>query len=150
VRENLILGLIDPGDQKIIDAAIQTGLQESVLKRTKLGLQHRVHEGGQGLSGGQRQLVNLTRIFLRKPRIWLLDEPTASIDRGLENHIIQAIKSEVKPDDVLVLVTHKPELLQLVDRLVVIAGHQIVLDGPKNEVLNKLTAGSANLNSSQS
>jgi ATP-binding cassette subfamily C protein LapB len=51
---------------------------------------------------------------------------------------------------VLVLVTHKPELLQLVDRLVVIAGHQIVLDGPKNEVLNKLTAGSANLNSSQS
>ena len=138
LRDNLLLGLLDPGDQTILEMAAITGLQDAVLKRTKLGLQHPVHEGGQGLSGGQRQLVNLTRVFLRRPRLWLLDEPTASMDRSLEMHIIRALQSQLRPDDVLVLVTHKPELLQLVDRLIVVANNQIVLDGPKEDVLAKL------------
>jgi ATP-binding cassette subfamily C protein LapB len=138
LRDNLVLGLLDPGDQAILEMAAITGLQDAVLKRAKLGLQHPVHEGGQGLSGGQRQLVNLTRVFLRRPRLWLLDEPTASMDRNLEMHIIRALQTQLRPDDVLVLVTHKPELLQLVDRLIVVANNQIVLDGPKEEVLAKL------------
>lgn len=138
LRDNLVLGLLDPGDQAILEAAALTGLQETVLNRSKQGLQHPVHEGGQGLSGGQRQLVNLTRVFLRRPRLWLLDEPTASMDRQLELHVIRALESTLKPADVLVLVTHKPELLQLVDRIIVVAGHQIVLDGPKADVLAKL------------
>jgi ATP-binding cassette subfamily C protein LapB len=138
LRENLILGMLDPGDQTILDAAALTGLQEAVIKRAKQGLQHPIHEGGQGLSGGQRQLVNLTRVFLRRPRLWLLDEPTASMDRNLEMHVIRALKTQLRPEDVLVLVTHKPELLQLVDRLIVVAGNQIVLDGPKDDVLAKL------------
>jgi ATP-binding cassette subfamily C protein LapB len=138
LRDNLVLGLLDPGDQAILEAATLTGLQEAVLKRAKQGLQHPVHEGGQGLSGGQRQLVNLTRVFLRRPRLWLLDEPTASMDRNLEAQVIRALHTSLRPDDVLVLVTHKPELLQLVDRLIVVAGNQIVLDGPKADVLAKL------------
>ena len=138
LRDNLVLGLLDPGDQAILETAALTGLQEAVLKRAKQGLQHPVHEGGQGLSGGQRQLVNLTRVFLRRPRLWLLDEPTASMDRNLELHVIRALHSNLRPEDVLVLVTHKPELLQLVDRLIVVAGNQIVLDGPKADVLAKL------------
>jgi len=52
--------------------------------------------------------------------------------------VIRALESTLKPADVLVLVTHKPELLQLVDRIIVVAGHQIVLDGPKADVLAKL------------
>ena len=138
LRDNLVLGLLDPGDQELLETAALTGLQETVLKRSKQGLQHAVHEGGQGLSGGQRQLVNLTRVFLRRPRLWLLDEPTASMDRQLEAHVIRALESTLKPEDVLVLVTHKPELLQLVDRVIVVAGHQIVLDGPKADILAKL------------
>ena len=138
LRDNLVLGLLDPGDQTILEAAALTGLQEAVLKRAKQGLQHPVHEGGHGLSGGQRQLVNLTRVFLRRPRLWLLDEPTASMDRNLEAQVVRALHASLRPDDVLVLVTHKPELLQLVERLIVVAGNQIVLDGPKADVLAKL------------
>ena len=138
LRDNLVLGMLDPGDQTILETAALTGLQEAVLKRAKQGLQYPVHEGGQGLSGGQRQLVNLTRVFLRRPRLWLLDEPTASMDRNLEMHVIRALQTQLRPDDVLVLVTHKPELLQLVDRLIVVAGNQIVLDGPKADVLATL------------
>jgi ATP-binding cassette subfamily C protein LapB len=138
LRDNLVLGMLDPGDQTILETAGLTGLQEAVLKRAKQGLQHPVHEGGQGLSGGQRQLVNLTRVFLRRPKLWLLDEPTASMDRNLEMHVIRALHTQLRPDDVLVLVTHKPELLMLVNRLIVVANNQIVLDGPKDEVLAKL------------
>lgn len=138
LRDNLILGLIDPGDEVILQAAKQTGLMQTVITQHPKGLQQEIFEGGSGLSGGQRQLVNLTRAFLRNPRIWLLDEPTASMDRNLELNVTQAIKAALKPEDTLILVTHKPEMLELIDRLIVIANHQIIMDGPKQLVLQKL------------
>lgn len=138
VRDNLVLGLIDPGDQALMDAARLTGLHDAVLASHPLGLQQPITEGGLGLSGGQKQLANLTRVFLRKPRIWLLDEPTASLDRQLETTVIRALAQTLKPDDTLVLVTHKTEMLGLVNRIIVVANHQVVLDGPRDEVLRKL------------
>jgi ATP-binding cassette subfamily C protein LapB len=138
LRDNLILGQLDPGDQSILEAARQTGLLQAVIAQHAKGLQQEIFEGGTGLSGGQRQLVNLTRAFLRKPKIWLLDEPTASMDRNLELQVTQAIKTALQAQDTLILVTHKAEMLELVDRLIVIANHQIVLDGPKMQVLHKL------------
>jgi ATP-binding cassette subfamily C protein LapB len=141
LRDNLTLGLIDPGDETLLHAAKTTGLYESVIASHPQGLQQEISEGGSGLSGGQRQLVNLTRVFLRQPKIWLLDEPTAALDRGLELHIMQALKTSLKPDDTLVLVTHKPDMLQLVNRLIVIANQQIVIDGPRDTVLARLQGG---------
>ena len=138
LRENLILGLIDPGEEAILAAARQTGLLASVIARHPKGLQQAIHEGGSGLSGGQRQLVNLTRAFLRQPRIWLLDEPTASMDRNLETQVTDALRRALSPSTTLVLVTHKAEMLDLVDRLIVVADHKIVLDGPKAQVLRAL------------
>lgn len=138
LRENLILGMIDPGDDAILTAAKSSGLYEAVLLRHPKGLQQEIFEGGSGLSGGQRQLLNLTRVLLRAPKIWLLDEPTSSMDRNHEVKVMQALSTHIKPDDTLVLITHKPEMLQLVTRLIVIVNHQILLDGPRDEVLHKL------------
>jgi ATP-binding cassette subfamily C protein LapB len=138
LRDNLILGQLDPGDEPILQAARQSGLLQAVITPHPKGLQQEIFEGGTGLSGGQRQLVNLTRAFLRKPRIWLLDEPTASMDRGLELQVTQALKAAIRPGDTLVLVTHKGEMLELADRVIVIANHQVILDGPKAQVLQKL------------
>jgi len=138
LRDNLILGQIDPGDEPILDAARQTGLLQAVITPHPKGLQQEIFEGGTGLSGGQRQLVNLTRAFLRRPTIWLLDEPTASMDRNLELQVTRALRASIRPTDTLVLVTHKGEMLELVERLIVIANHQVVLDGPKAQVLQKL------------
>jgi ATP-binding cassette subfamily C protein LapB len=140
LRENLILGLIDPGDDAILEAARLTGLLQAVLAPHPQGMNQMIFEGGSGLSSGQRQLVNLTRVFLRKPRIWLLDEPTSSVDQALEQQILQALKQALRPTDVLVVVTHKPELLKLVDRIIVVANHQVVMDGPKDAVLQRLSA----------
>ncbi len=138
LRDNLILGQLDPGDEALLAAARQTGLLPAVIAVHAKGLQQEIFEGGSGLSGGQRQLVNLTRAFLRQPTLWLLDEPTASMDRGLELQVTQALKAAIRPTDTLVLVTHKGEMLELVERLFVIANQQVVLDGPKAQVLQKL------------
>jgi adhesin transport system membrane fusion protein len=138
LRDNLILGQLDPGDEAIMQAARDTGLLQTVITTHPKGLQQEIFEGGTGLSGGQRQLVNLTRAFLRQPRIWLLDEPTASMDRGLEQQVTQALKAAMGPAHTLVLVTHKAEMFDLVDRLIVVANQQVVMDGPKAQVLQKL------------
>jgi ATP-binding cassette subfamily C protein LapB len=143
LRDNLILGQLDPGDETILMTARETGLLQTVISQHPKGLQQEIFEGGSGLSGGQRQLVNLTRAFLRKPGIWLLDEPTASMDHSLELQVTRAIKQALKPEDTLILVTHKAEMLELVDRLIVIANHQIVMDGPKEQVLQKLQANTS-------
>ncbi|SFV87156.1 Type I secretion system ATPase, LssB family LapB [hydrothermal vent metagenome] len=139
VRENLILGLVDPGDEKILEVCKMTGLLDSVISVSEKGLEHEIFEGGLGLSGGQKQLLNLTRVVLREPKIWLLDEPTASVDRNLEALLINMFKKVIKPEDTLVLVTHKMELIELVDRLIVINKRQVALDGPKGEVIAQLS-----------
>ena len=140
LRDNLLVGILDPGDEILKGVALQTGLHHAIIAQNPLGFDLPIFEGGQGLSGGQRQLVNLTRVFLRRPRIWLLDEPTASLDRNLADHVTKALQQALRPQDTLVLVTHKPEMLTLVNRLVVIANQQIVLDGPKEQVIQKLHA----------
>ena len=62
------------------------------------------------------------------------------MDRNLADHVTKALQQALRPQDTLVLVTHKPEMLTLVDRLVVIANQQIVLDGSKEQVIQKLQA----------
>jgi ATP-binding cassette subfamily C protein LapB len=69
-----------------------------------------------------------------------MDEPTAAMDRQLAEHVTRAFQQALRPQDTLVLVTHKPEMLVLVDRLVVIAHHQIQIDGPKAKVIQQLQA----------
>ena len=138
LRENLTLGMLDPGDSALLDAARSTGLLQTVITPHPNGLMQEISEGGTGLSGGQRQLVNLTRAFLRRPKVWLLDEPTASMDRALEQRIVQAFKAMLDDQDTLFLVTHKHEMLPLVDRIIVVANKKIVADGPRDAVLERL------------
>jgi ATP-binding cassette subfamily C protein LapB len=138
LRENLTLGLPDPGDDVLIAVCKSTGLYDSVIASQPQGLQMPINEGGTGLSGGQRQLVNLTRVFLRRPLIWLLDEPTASLDRTLEQQILVTLSASLSPQSTLILVTHKPELLRLVNRVIVVGKNQILMDGPRDEILNRL------------
>ena len=84
--------------------------------------------------------MHITRAVLRQPRIWLLDEPTASMDPQLERQVIQTLHHQLthQPNSTLVLVTHKPQLLSLVQRVIVMVNQHIVLDGPRDQVMQKL------------
>ncbi|WP_435250608.1 ATP-binding cassette domain-containing protein (plasmid) [Vibrio sp. nBUS_14] len=140
VRENLLLGIQDPGDSTILNVAKLTGLSSSLLSKHPKGLEMEVSEGGRGLSGGQRQLINLTRIFLRSPSVWLLDEPTSSMDGALEARVKQALRSEIKKEHTMILVTHKYDMLDLVDRIIVLVNNKVVLDGDRDAVIKKLNS----------
>lgn len=139
LRENLVLGLIDPGDDAIIETSKKTGLLKHVIKRHHMGLDQPIYEGGSGLSSGQKQLVHLTHAFLKNPSIYILDEPTSSMDRLLEKDTINLINGTLTKEDTLILVTHKMELLPLVDRVIVFYNGNVVMDGPTDEVTKKLT-----------
>lgn len=141
LRENLLIGIPDPGDEVVRSVAEQTGLLAVIANHPK-GLDLSISEGGKGLSGGQKQLVAFTRLLLSKPNIWLLDEPTASMDGTTEARCMMALKAALRPEDTLVLVTHKSQLLAMTQRLIAISNHQIVIDGPRDEVLKKLAASS--------
>ena len=142
LRDNLLIGLPDPGDDVLQIAMHRTGLNRLVANHPK-GLDLPIMEGGKGLSGGQRQLVAFTRLLLSEPAILLLDEPTASMDDEQERRCLSVLNEEIQAKKTLIVVTHKPSLLPLVDRIIVVAGNQIVLDGPRDIILARLNPGSA-------
>ena len=139
LRENLLIGLADPGDEDILRAMRRTGMDRIVAAHPK-GLDRPIVEGGRGLSGGQRQLVAFTRLLLCRPRIILLDEPTASMDDDQERRCLGVLAEEAQAGATLVVVTHKPNVLPLVERVVVMIGNGIVRDGPRDAVLKDLEA----------
>jgi ATP-binding cassette subfamily C protein LapB len=144
LRENLLIGMPDPGDDALQQVMERTGMSRLVASHPK-GLERPIMEGGKGLSGGQRQLVAFTRLALASPGVLLLDEPTASMDNEQEARCLAVLSEEAKAGKTLVVVTHKPSLLPLVNRLIVVVGSRILLDGPRDAVLEKLGAGNRTL-----
>jgi ATP-binding cassette subfamily C protein LapB len=138
LRQNLLIGLPNPGDDVIKAAMMQTGLLEQVATHP-MGLDLPITEGGRGLSGGQKQLLVFTRMVLAQPKVMLLDEPTASMDGGTEMRCLNALVSPQLASSTLLLVTHKPSVLSVVNRVLVVSRGQIVMDGPRDAVLAQLS-----------
>lgn len=141
LRQNLLVGLPNPGDDVIRSAMAETGLL-SVVSAHPMGLDLPIFEGGRGLSGGQKQLLVFTRLVLSRPKVMLLDEPTASMDGATEARCLNALCSPSLLGSTMILVTHKPSMLSLVSRLLVISGGHIVMDGPRDAVLEQIRQAS--------
>lgn len=142
LRDNLRLGLPDPGDEALLEAARESGLLPLISGQPK-GLALEITEGGRGVSGGQRQLVGMTRLLLGHPRVWLLDEPTGAMDAEHEARLLALLRSRLGPQDSAIISTHKTALLPLFTRLWVVQNGQVVMDGPRDEVLARLSGKAA-------
>ena len=137
VRENIVQKAPYVDDMQIIKAAKVSGVDEYVNAHP-LGFDMPVFERGDGISGGQRQSIAVARAFLLDSPIILLDEPTNSLDNTVENKLKTNLKSNTI-NKTMLLVTHRTSMLDLVDRLIVMDNGKILLDGPRDEVLARLS-----------
>jgi ATP-binding cassette subfamily C protein LapB len=148
LRDNLLTGLAGIDEPTLLRACETTGLGQLIASHPK-GLDLDIAEGGGGVSGGQKQLIALTRMLLAKPDVWLLDEPTAAMDEQTEQRSLLALRQAITPGQTVVLVTHKPFLIGLVDRLIILTPGGIFMDGPRDAVLEKLRQNAANIQKAQ-
>ncbi|MDT7837382.1 type I secretion system permease/ATPase [Aquabacterium sp. OR-4] len=137
LRENIELGRVRTDDARLLEAARIACLDEIVAQLPE-GVGTQVGERGERLSGGQRQSVAIARALLNKPRLLLLDEPSSMVDPASEQRLIERMRG--LQNTTIVLVTHRMAMLALVDRLVVMDRGRIVADGPRDQVLQALSA----------
>lgn len=142
IRDNILFGTRQVTEYQIIRAVQLSGVNVFTDNNTQ-GLDQQVGESGNALSRGQRQSIALARAILNSPQILLLDEPTASLDARAEKQFIQSINATAK-DRTMLLITHKMDLLKLVDRILVLDKGKLIIDGPKDKVLEQLKNGKLN------
>lgn len=136
LRENVLLDRASADPGRLAEIATLTGLDRLVASHP-MGWELPVGESGSLLSGGQRQLVALARCLVTRPQILLMDEPTSSMDAQSEVAFLRQLK-DAAAGCTLILVTHRPAVLELVSRIVVVDAGRVVMDGPKEGVLAAL------------
>ena len=140
LKENLLMGNPDATDEEVIYAARVAGVDE-IASNLPDGYETVLAEGGQQLSGGQRQAVCIARAFVGNPQIVIMDEPSSAMDNNSEAQLLLDIQSRIV-DKTFILITHRGTLLSLVDRVMVFDSGRIVADGPKDKVLEAMQAPS--------
>ena len=133
IRTNLSFGRTGITDEEIEEAIDVVGLRE-LVERLPQGLDTVVHERGQTLAAGERQLLALARAFLARPRILILDEATSSLDLRSETVIERALDRLLEGRSAI-LIAHRLTTAQRADRIVVIDHGGIVEMGTPKELL---------------
>ncbi len=139
VRENISVAAPFVDDADVLEAARLAGL-DTFVSQHPMGYDLMIGERGDGLSGGQRQLIALARAVLLRPNILIFDEPTSSMDTRSEDLIKRQLPN-VLPGRTMLLITHRASMLALVDRLIVFDRGRVVADGPRETVLEALASG---------
>ncbi|MEX0760066.1 MAG: type I secretion system permease/ATPase, partial [Tistlia sp.] len=139
IRENLVIAAPSASDLDVLEIARAVGLHDFITQHPA-GYDLQVGERGDGLSGGQRQAVALARALLKGPNLMILDEPTSSMDTRTEELVVANLERLLQERTIL-LITHRLSLLKLVDRLIVLDKGKVVADGPREEVLARLSSG---------
>src|SRR4051812_37386479 len=129
--------LADADPAAVYEAAKLAGCHEMIL-RLPNGYDTQIGDGGQHLSGGQRQLVGLARAMFGRPKLIVLDEPNSNLDGNAEARLIQALERLKEQDTTVVLVSHRSTLVQGVDKVLLLKDGTLEMFGPRVEVLKRL------------
>ncbi|WP_137888978.1 type I secretion system permease/ATPase [Pseudomonas sp. 2FE] len=130
---------------KVIEAARLAGIHEMVLNFPK-GYDTPLGIGGLGLSGGQKQRIGLARALYGQPALLVLDEPNSNLDEAGEAALVRAVSTLKAAGSTVVLVTHRPSILGVVDKLLLLKDGAQQLFGPRDQVLKALMPPTAVVN----
>ncbi len=126
IRENIQMGFNEYDDAHVLNICKVAGVDDFVGSQPK-GYDLEIKERGVGLSGGQKQTINLARSLLHDPKILLLDEPTSSMDQGTEKQVITSL-DDFSKEKTMLIVTHRNPILSLVDRVLVMENGKVIAD----------------------
>jgi ATP-binding cassette subfamily B protein len=133
LRYNIAFACPDASDEEILEAVRAVGLGD-VVERMPDGLDTVVHERGQSLSSGERQLIALARAFLARPRVLVLDEATSNLDLASETKIEAALDVLLQARTA-VLIAHRLTTAMKADRIVVVENGRIVEVGSHDQLV---------------
>lgn len=124
---------------KVVEAAKKAGVHEMIL-RLPDGYDTKIGPGGESLSGGQRQRIGFTRAIYDNPVLVVLDEPNSNLDDQGELSLVNAIKLLKETNTTVILITHRPSILQVTNKLAVIKDGLLEAYGETNDILSKMNA----------
>lgn len=136
IRDNIRLGRSEDDDELM--RVSQIAGAHDFIATLPHGYDLRLSDRGEGLSGGQKQSIALARAMYGSPPIMVLDEPTSAIDTDTETSVVNRLKEELS-GRTLILVTHRPSLLALVDRVILMSRGRVVVDGPPDQIAQKIS-----------
>jgi ATP-binding cassette, subfamily C, bacterial len=137
VAENIArFGPVD--NEAVIEAALLAGRHE-LIQNLPNGYDTNISDSGQALSGGQRQRIALARCLSGSPSLLVLDEPNASLDSAGEEALVWAIHRLKAAGTTVVIITHKLNVLSVVDKIMILGDGMVQAFGDKEDVLRSLT-----------
>ncbi len=141
IAENIArFGEVSP--EKVIAAARSAGLHEMILRFPK-GYDTPIGEAGNLLSGGQRQRIGLARAVYGDPVLVVLDEPNANLDDVGEAALVRTVQELKAKGRTVFLITHRPGIVAVADRLLILRNGMVQTEGPRDEVLASMRAAQA-------
>ncbi|MFJ2043771.1 thiol reductant ABC exporter subunit CydC [Paenibacillus sp. O199] len=129
IRDNLLLNDDEHSDEQLLDVLAKVQLPNTSLTDV-------VYEKGENLSDGEKQRLALARAMLRKGRLWLLDEPTSSMDYVTEERVMKHLYAQAA-EDTLLLICHRLTGLEEMDRIVVMEQGRVVEAGSYTELMEQ-------------
>jgi len=139
IRDNI--ARMREADPRLVLEAARLADVHDMIGRLPLGYDTHLGEGGYTLSGGQRQRIGLARALYGRPRLIVLDEPNANLDADGERALIHAIEAMRADGAIIILIAHRPSIMQVADKLMVLQDGKISQFGPRTSVVGAIVPG---------
>jgi len=134
IAENISRFTEGEDSKAILEAAILAGVHD-MIQRLPDGYNTQIGESGQALSGGQRQRIGLARALYGLAPLIVLDEPNSNLDGAGESALIEAIIELKKAARTVIIITHKTNILSIVDYIMVMNDGAVQTAGPRESML---------------
>ena len=135
IRENIRYGRPDATDEEIVEAAVRAQIHSEIMEMPD-GYDSYIGERGVMLSGGQKQRISIARVFLKNPKILILDESTSALDTVTEQRI-QASLDELSEGRTTIIIAHRLSTVKNADVIAVVEGEHIIEMGSHSELMAK-------------